>query len=43
MEELREFRNQVRVEGGIEKKLNEKEGGHQYRRAREEPRGRKFQ
>jgi len=33
MEELRDFENQVRVDGGIEKKPNEKEGGHQYRRA----------
>jgi len=39
MEELREFRNQVRLDGGIEKKPIEKEGEHPYRRAREEPRG----
>ena len=31
------------MERGSEKKSNEKEGGHQYKRAREEPRGRKFQ
>jgi len=43
MEKLKEFQNQVSVDGGIEKKPNEKEGGHQYRRAREEPCGRKFQ
>jgi len=42
MEELRNFRNQVRVDGGIEKSLNEKEGEQQYRRAREGPRGQKF-
>jgi len=40
MEEFRKFWNQVRVDGGVEKKPSEKEGGHQYRGAREEPHGR---
>jgi len=42
MEELRDFRNQVRIDGGIETKHNEKEGGQQYKRAKEGPRGQKF-
>jgi len=36
MEELREFRNQVRVDVGSEKKINERERGYQNRRAKEE-------
>jgi len=39
MEELREFQNQARVDGGSDKKMNEKEGGHPFRREKEEPRG----
>jgi len=42
MEELREFRNQVRIDGG-EKKVVERESGPMARRAREEFRSRKFQ
>ncbi|XP_068461731.1 uncharacterized protein [Phaseolus vulgaris] len=42
MEELREFRNQVRVDGG-EKRVTEKEHPPVARRAREEFRSRKFQ
>ncbi|XP_068490511.1 uncharacterized protein [Phaseolus vulgaris] len=42
MEELREFRNQVRVDGG-EKKVIERENIPVARRAREEFRSRKFQ
>jgi len=29
MAELRNFRNQVRADGGVEKKQNEREGGQQ--------------
>jgi len=43
MEELRELRNQARVDGGSDKKMNEKEEGHPFRRGKEEPRGRRFQ
>jgi len=39
MEELRDFRNQVRAGGGVEKKHNEREGGQQYRGVKERPRG----
>ena len=42
MEELREFRNQVRVDGG-EKRVIEREHPPVARRAREEFRSRKFQ
>ena len=42
MEELREFRNQVRVDGG-EKRGMERESGPMVRRVREEFRSRKFQ
>ncbi|XP_068483271.1 uncharacterized protein [Phaseolus vulgaris] len=42
MEELREFRNQVRVDGG-EKRVTEREHPPVARRAREEFRARKFQ
>jgi len=42
VEELREFRNQVRVDVGSEKKTNEREGEHQYGRVREEPRDQNF-
>ncbi len=42
MEELREFRNQARIDGG-ERKVIEKESGPMARRAREEFRSRKFQ
>ena len=42
MEELREFQNQVRIDGG-ERKVIEKESGPMARRAREEFRSRKFQ
>ncbi|XP_068479118.1 uncharacterized protein [Phaseolus vulgaris] len=43
MEELRDFRNQARMDVKNEKKTNEREAGYQSRRFREEPRGRKFQ
>ena len=43
MEELRDFRNQARMDVKNEKKINEREAGYQSRRFREEPRGRKFQ
>ncbi|XP_068483323.1 uncharacterized protein [Phaseolus vulgaris] len=42
MEELREFRNQARIDGS-EKKVIERESGPMVRRAREEFRSRKFQ
>jgi len=40
---LRDFRNQVRENSGVEKKHSEREGGHQYRRLREGPHRKKFQ
>ncbi|XP_068466727.1 uncharacterized protein [Phaseolus vulgaris] len=43
MEELRDFKNQARMDVKNEKKTNEREAGYQSRRFREEPRGRKFQ
>ena len=42
MEELREFRNQARADGG-NKRVPKKEGGHLSRKEREEFRSRKFQ
>jgi len=42
IEELKEFRNQVRADDGVEKKQTEKEGVQQYRRIKEGPRGPKF-
>jgi len=42
MEELREFRNQARADGN-DKKMCEKEGGHSFRKGKEEFCSRKFQ
>jgi len=42
MEELREFRNQARTNGG-DKKIVEREGRNFAKRAKEEFRSRKFQ
>jgi len=41
MEELRDFRNQVRADGRVEKNYNEREGGQQYKGVKE-TRGTKF-
>jgi len=42
MKELRDFHNQVRADGGVEKKYNERKGGQQYIRVKKGPRGQKF-